>query len=190
MKKTRKQTKRIWDELLSKYVGHTFEKFSREFFEHSSALRWVAMRILLPFAIFYIVVGLLLNESVFDSLFIGLLVFVYSNFLPDLDSLIKITFTDKSSPWHLKYSLLFFAPIYVYYAVSGTANPIYSRKPKCFHSLKVALIFSLFVALVGVIFWRNPLERTVLPIFAFLGFATHLIVDGYIRIPQLNQINK
>jgi hypothetical protein len=181
MEQSRLALKRVWDGLLARFIGHAFDKVTGEFDEHRGLLVWVAKRVLLPVCLFYVVVGLLLGRNFLGPLFAGLLVFVYSNFLPDLDSLIKVS-ERNPSPWHEKYLLLLFAPVFVYYAVSGNARVIHCREPKVFHSLKSLAAYSAFMAVAGFFFWESPLGWSVLPVFAGLGYATHLAVDGYLHL--------
>lgn len=182
MKKTRARLKHVWDNTLEDAVAHSFEKFSGEVSEHGQMLKWVASRILLPFSIFYIIIGFWLKQNIFDSLFLGLIIFIYSNFLPDLDSLIRVTkHKNKLSAWYDKYILLFFAPVFIYYAVSGRAKPIYSLRQKEFHTLKAFAAYMGFIIIVSAIFWGNNLERIAFLLFTALGYTTHLVVDGYIK---------
>jgi hypothetical protein len=36
------------------------------------------------------------------------------------------------------------------------------------------------------VFYSNNVERASLALFGALGFATHLVVDGYVKIPHVN----
>lgn len=179
MKRTKRLLRKKWDGVFSSFVRAEFLKVESEFKEHAALMRWVFLRILVPLAVFYVLAGVLLFEVyMVGSLFLGSLFFVYSNFLPDLDSLMIPTKKRKlSSRWFEKYSLLLFAPIFVYYAASGQAKPIYSTTPKEFHRIKALAIYAIFLFALGFLFWRNPLQHTILPIFGGLGYATHLAVD-------------
>lgn len=179
MKRTKRLLRKKWDETFYDFIKARFYKFESEFAEHASLMKWVALRILAPLAIFYMLAGLLVFEVyLVGSLFLGSLFFVYSNFLPDLDSLIIVTKNKKlSSRWFYRYSLLLFAPLFIYYAVSGHAKPIYADKPKEFHGVDSLITYIVFLFVLGFLFWRNPIQHTILPVFGGLGYLTHLVVD-------------
>lgn len=180
MKRTNTILMKKWDDVFYCLIKATFDKFGSEVSEHAAFMKWVAKRILMPLAVFYVLTGILFFEIyVVGSVFLGALFFIYSNFLPDLDSLMTPTKDKKKlSKWPEKYMLLFFAPVLVYYAVSGQAKQIYTAKGKEFHSVKALITYMAFLFVVGQIFWRNPLQHTILPIFGGLGYLTHLAVDN------------
>ena len=111
------------------------------------------------------------------------MIFIYSNFVPDLDSLLVVSKNtrEKSNALEL-FSLLFLGPLFVYYAISKEAKPIYVKKPKEFHNFRYLLLYSLFLLMIGLLFYDNPLERLALPLFGALGYVTHLSVDGYFKL--------
>ncbi len=188
MKKTRREFKRIWDLKLANLIKATFEKFEGELSEHSTAMSWAVKHVILPASIFYVAAGLLIGKTVLDSLFLGFLVFVYSSFVPDLDSLLVVSKDKNKKPDSLaKFALLFFGPVFVYYAISSEAKPIYVNKAKEFHSTKYLFAYGLFLLVVGLIFYANPVERLALPLFGLLGYMTHLSVDGFLKLPQRNR---
>lgn len=183
LKKTRAKFKKIWDSKLSRLVNATFEKFEAELKEHGKLMKWIFKRVLIPLSILYIVFGLLIQKNVLDSLFLGFLVFIYSGFVPDLDSLLVVaTKKRKETDILEKLGLLFLGPIFVYYAVSGESKPIHAKKPKEFHSIFYLIIYILFLLVIGIIFYGNILERLSLPLFGGLGYATHLALDGYFKL--------
>ncbi len=144
---------------------------------------WMFRHVLLPACIFYVIAGLLFQKNVFDSLFLGLLVFVYSNFVPDWDSLLVVAANKPEGYYPFeKLCLLFFGPLFVYYVVSEEAKPIYAKRPKEFHSLRGLLLYTTFLLIVGLVFYRNGLEQISLPFFGCLGYATHLAVDGCLKL--------
>lgn len=183
VRETRRLIEKKWDKHFKKLVKKTFRKLESEVMEHNTLMKWVALRVLLPLIVFYVVVELLFfNTYIIGSIFLGALFFVYSNFLPDLDSLITVTTRAPPSSLSEKYALLFFAPVLVYYAVSGEAKPIYSRKPKEFHSVKALIAYTIFLLVLGFLFWPNsPLRMTMLPLFGGLGYLAHLVVDGCVK---------
>jgi len=184
VEKTRKKLTAYWDNLISKEIPEyiPLRKIEDEIKEHFEFLKWAFKRIILPIVFFYVLTGWILNVWVFEALFICTLIFFYSNFLPDIDFLIKKTETPKkSSKWYKKYLLLFFAPIYVYYVIIGKAKPIYSAEAKLFHRPKIILIYGIFLLMLGFIFWEEKLKALILPVFGMLGFIFHLMVDGRIK---------
>jgi hypothetical protein len=181
MDKTKTKLNEYWDGMVAKAIPRQskFEHAQNEVVEHFSFIKWASKRILLPLIMFYFVMGLLFNMSFFGSLFISLAIFLYSNFLPDVDLLIKKTnVRNKDSLWYEKYFLLFFSPIVMYYIIDGRAKPLYSLEDRCFHNLKTAFIYGIFLLVIGSIFWPETFKRLMLPLFGMLGFILHLIVDG------------
>jgi len=186
-KNSRSLLKRHWDSRLSRVIKTSFETVEREFFEHGGFVSWFARYIVFPFAIFYVVLGVLLGQNVLASLFISLLVFLYSNFVPDLDTLLTPT-KDASRVRSTRFerlALLFFGPLTIYYLLSKEARPVFAGKPKEFHQLGYLLLYCLFLFLVGLVFWPpNNIRSASLAVFGGLGYASHLFVDGYIRLPK------
>jgi hypothetical protein len=191
MKKTKQRLSDYWDKILLKRIPPyaKFKKVESEIKEHFNFVGWMFKRIIIPSIVFYVVIGLVLNINVFGSLFISLLVFLYSNFLPDLDFLIKNTKNkSKDSLWYEKYSLLFFAPVIMYYIIAGRAKPLYSIENRPFHNFKTVIVYGIFLFIVGSIFWDDTIKRLMLPIFGMLGFIFHLMVDR--KFNETNLENK
>src|SRR3989344_1846857 len=187
MEKTRYKLVEYWDELIGKRIPSyvDFRKMEEEIKEHFTFLKWTFKRIILPLAIFYILAGIFFFKiNVLGSLVIALLIFLYSNFLPDIDFLMKET-KDKNlvSKWYEKYSLLFFAPIIMYYILDGRKKPIYTLKGKYFHNFRTVLIYGVFLFVLGAILWQENIKMIILPLFGMLGFSFHLMVDGRIKNP-------
>ena len=141
-------------------------------------------KILSTIAIFYFMAGVIFFETnVLGSLVIALLVFLYSNFLPDIDFLMKETKNKKlESKWYEKYSLLFFAPVIMYYILDGRKKPLYTTKGKFFHNTKTVIIYGIFLFIVGAILWHDSIKMMILPLFGMLGISFHLMVAGRIKI--------
>ncbi|MBI2106553.1 hypothetical protein HYT57_01080 [Candidatus Woesearchaeota archaeon] len=183
MENTKKKLSIYWDELISKKIPSyvNFQKIEDEIKEHFGFLRWAFKRIVLPIAIAYILAGIFLFKmNVLGSLVIALIVFLYSNFLPDTDFLIKET-KNAESKWYEKYALLFFAPVIMYYILDGRKKPLYTKKGKSFHNYKTVFIWGVFLFIVGAILWQEPIKMAILPIFGMLGFSFHLMIDGRIN---------
>ena len=187
MEKTRSKVIEYWDELIGKKIPSyvEFKKMEEEIKEHFTFLKWTFKRIILPLAIFYAIAGIFFFEiNVLGSLVIALLIFLYSNFLPDIDFLMKEAKDKKLvSKWYEKYSLLFFAPIIMYYILDGRKKPIYTLKGKYFHNFRTVLIYGVFLFVLGAILWQENIKMIILPLFGMLGFSFHLMVDGRIKNP-------
>jgi len=188
MEKTRKRLEEYWDEIISKKIPSyaTFKKMNEEIIEHLDFIRWVFKRITLPMVVFYVAVGLILGMDIFGSIFLSTLLFFYSNLLPDVDALFQKT-EDKmlDSLWYEKYSLLFFAPMMIYYIISGRARPLYSTEEKTFHNNKTIVIYGTFLFIIGSIFWMDTVKRVMFPLFGMLGFTTHLLIDRKFYINRI-----
>lgn len=182
MKKTRNKLTIYWDNVISKkipeYVG--LEKIESEFKEHFAFLKWAFKRIILPLAAFYLLAGIFSGINLLGSLLLGMAVFLYSNFLPDTDFLIKVA-TKKESGKYEKYLLLFFAPFYIYYILDGKVKPLYTTRAKCFHNVRTLLIYGTFLFVLGFMLWTDSLKAGMLSFFGMLGFTFHLMVDGRVK---------
>jgi len=184
MENTRKKLSIYWDELISKKIPSyvNFQKIEEEIKEHFGFLKWAFKRIVLPIVVAYILAGIFLfKTNVLGSLVIALIVFLYSNFLPDTDFLMKEKNSNIESKWYEKYALLFFAPVIIYYILDGRKKPFYTKKGKFFHNYKTVLIWGIFLFILGSILWQEPIKMAILPIFGMLGFSFHLIIDGRIN---------
>lgn len=183
MQKTRTLLRQKWDAKLALFVKTSFERFEEEISEHGHFIKWVFKYVIVPLCIFFLLAGFFFQENMMGSLFIGLLIFLYSNFVPDLDSLLTPTGNREKTRHNRfeKYGLLFAGPLFLYYLLSGEAKPVFVPKAKEFHQTRYLLFYTAFLLLVGLIFWQHPLKNLVLPIFGFLGYATHLFVDGYFK---------
>ncbi len=180
MEKTREKLSVYWDRIISKAIPHhtKFSDFEKELKEHFNFIDWAFKRIILPILIFYIGASLILKTNIFGPIFTFLIIFLYSNFLPDIDFLIRKTSNKKTeSLWYDRYFFLFFAPIVIYYIIGGRAKPLYSTKERSFHNLKTAFIYGIFLFILGTIFWQETHTRITLPILGMLGFILHLAVD-------------
>jgi len=188
MEKTKKRLEEYWDEIISKKIPSyvTFKKMNEEVIEHLDFIRWVFKRIILPMVMFYVAAGLILRMDILGSIFLSTLLFFYSNLLPDVDALFQKT-EDKmlDSLWYEKYSLLFFAPMMIYYIISGRARPLYSTEEKTFHNYKTVVIYGAFLFIIGSIFWMDTVKRVMFPLFGMLGFTTHLLIDRKLYVNRI-----
>ncbi|MDO8634023.1 MAG: hypothetical protein Q7K34_01890, partial [archaeon] len=157
-----------------------------ELAEHSGFIRWSFKRIILPLAIFYVAAGFLLGEHVLGSLLMGIVVFLYANFLPDLDTFFPHA-NDKSNKVSAvrKRIALFFAPLIIYYILSGKQKSWDLGKDKPFHNTRALLEFSVFLFILGSLLYFSFLKAFFFTLFGFCGYCIHLIIDGRIIIIKL-----
>ena len=160
-----------------------FHKVEDELREHYNLIIWAWKSFLLPLIILYFVLGIIFHNHILGSLFLSLLVFFYSNFIPDADILVsRPQKNEKESMWYELYFLLCFAPIFLYYVMKGRANPLYSIKPRPFHHLVVIFVWGFFLLIISSLFWPDDmLNKMMFPIFGMAGFSFHLMVDGILN---------
>jgi hypothetical protein len=160
-------------------------RIKEETSEHVEVMFSVFKFTVLPISIVYLLGQLLiLKENAFDSMLLGMLVFFYSNFLPDLTYVFRKqgTGTDTDLPWYKKYALLLLAPIFILILFSNTQ--ISWKTFENFHNLKSLTIYGAFLFLLGSIaFGGLPIsvgqvtEMLSLPLYGAIGYLTHLRVD-------------
>jgi len=161
-----------------------------ETFQHlyllTRAFKWVV----LPASLVYVCLDFyLFGQNALDSMFLGMLIFVYSNFLPDLPSIYRRRkiYSDTGAmtedlSWYKKYALLLFAPLFIGAFLVGIRlkwNTI-----ETFHNLKSLIVYGAFLFTLGVFaFGYIPVsigditEIISLPIYGLSGYLTHLKVD-------------
>ncbi|MEM2888182.1 MAG: hypothetical protein QXR42_01720 [Candidatus Bathyarchaeia archaeon] len=159
----------------------------KETVEHLRMLSKVFKFIILPMVILYgFALFYYFGENPINSLVWNVLIFLYSNFLPDLPSA-YINRKNKGEiepiKWHKKYALLLFAPVFIWLLFSGVF--LRWRTTETFHNFRSLTVYSLFLIGLGfVIFGNFPLSIGNLPkilslsLFGSLGYLTHLKVDG------------
>ena len=183
MRKTKKKLESYWDNLIYQHLPPVakFKKVNEEFIEHFSFVQWTLKRIILPVAVFYIIMGVIFKVNIFGVLLTSILIFFYSNFLPDIDILFKKTKRKYlDSPWYEKCAVLFFAPVIFYDILMGRQRQLYSLNSRPFHNFKSVVIYGLFLFVVASVFWPDLLRRSVFTLFGMLGYIIHLAVDwGY-----------
>lgn len=159
-----------------------------ELAEHSGFIAWGFKRILLPLAIFYVVAGFLLGEHVLGSLLMGIVVFLYANFLPDLDAFFQHP-SDKNKEVSAvrKRIALFFAPIIIYYILSKGQKHWDLGKDKPFHNTRALLEFSWFLFFFGTLLYFSFLKAFFFMLFGFCGYCIHLIIDDKISIIKIKR---
>jgi len=142
--------------------------------------------IILPFSTIYLFGDLFfLKENALDSMLWGMLIFFYSNFLPDLTGIYRGGDEKKGIgdlPWHKKYAILLFAPIFILLLLSNFQ--LGWKTTETFHNFKSLTIYGGFLLLCGFIFFGGfPIslgqitEMLVLPLYGAIGYLAHLRVD-------------
>lgn len=179
MKKIKKHIKRYVLALTPEKILHIFEKLFGEAEEHFGFIVWTVKRIILPLAIFYIILGLFNEVNILGSLALSFFVFLYSSFLPDLD-LVLMNKKGKTPKWHDKIALLWLGPLYLLYIFDK--KKWLSTPSREFHNLKALISYGIFLAVVGILFYfDSPIKILVLVSFGAIGYAAHLAVDGCLR---------
>ncbi len=161
-----------------------------ETFEHVHLLTKVFKRIVLPLSILYVcAIFCFFGQNALDSMFVGILLFFYSNFLPDLPAIfrrkvyrdVRDTFY-KDLPRYKKFALLLFAPFFIALVFCGVK--IKWKTTETFHNFKSLAIYGAFLFVPSfLVFAAFPIsfggiiEALCVPFYAVLGYLTHLKVD-------------
>jgi hypothetical protein len=124
------------------------------------------------------------RENTLDSMLWGILVFVYSSFLPDLPSIYrkgKNNGTAEDLPWYKKYALLLFAPLFIWLLISGTR--LKWSTTETFHNFRSVAVYCGFLLLFGSLFTQFPFtivdmtELVSIPLYGLVGYLSHLKAD-------------
>jgi len=153
--------------------------------EHVNMLIKVFGFVVLPASIFYVCLNyFFFRENALDSMLWGMLIFVYSSFLPDLPSIYrgkKNVRRAEELPWYKKYALLLVAPLFIGALFTGTR--LRWSTNETFHNLKSLTIYEAFLFVLGFIFATLPISVSdiakivSLPLYGLIGYLTHLKVD-------------
>jgi len=161
-----------------------------ETFQHLHFLIKVFKWVVLPASFLYVYLDFcFFGQNALDSMFLGILVFVYSTFLPDLPSIYrsrkacsKTGGTTEDSPWYEKYALLLFAPLFIGAFFLGTR--LRCKTAETFHNFRSLFVYATFLLTLGFFaFGDFPIsigditEILSLPIYGLIGYLTHLRVD-------------
>lgn len=193
MQNTKKRLHEYWDELIYSKLPPAahFTKVHDEVKEHYFLIALTWKRVILPLVVFYVVMSFVFDTYIAGSLFLSLLIFIYGNFIPDSDIFIKTTGEEKESLWYEKYFILCFAPVFLYYILKGEASPVYSREQRPFHNLRAVFIWTVFLYIIGSLFWPDILlKRIMFAVFGSAGFLFHLSVDGVIKFLRFLHVVK
>jgi len=158
----------------------------KETSEHFHLLTEVLKWIIFPLSLFYVFLAFfVLGVNPIDSMLGGLLIFIYSNFLPDLPAIFSKQKTMEHSstlPWYKKYALLVFAPLFVWLTFSNI--PLTWKTTESFHNFKSLSIYTIFLFLCGLLVLGglpisvgDIIESLFLSLCGLLGYLTHLKVD-------------
>jgi len=161
-----------------------------ETFQHlyllTRAFKWVV----LPASLVYVCLDFyLFGQNALDSMFLGMLIFVYSSFLPDLPSIFRrrkiysnTGAMTENLLWYKKYALLLLAPLFIGAFLLGIR--LKWKTTETFHNLKSLIVYGAFLLTLGVcVFGIFPIsigditEIVSLPIYGLAGYLTHLKVD-------------
>jgi hypothetical protein len=163
-----------------------FWRMEEETSEHVHMLVKMFKYVVLPASLFYVCADFVFfKENALDSMFWGILMFLYSNFLPDLPSIFRRGKREGQSenlPWYKKYSILLFAPVFIWLLFSGIR--IGWKTAENFHNFKSLTVFGVFLFLLGFFaFGKFPVdfgdmtEVFSLPVYGLMGYLCHLKVD-------------
>ncbi len=155
--------------------------------QHVGLLIKVFKWVVLPVSLLYICADFyFFRQNAVDSVFLGVLIFVYSNFLPDLPSIYRrrkiYRVTTEDLPWYKKYALLLFAPLFIGAFFLGMR--LRWKTTETFHNFKSVAIYVVFLLSVGFFaFGVFPIsigeitEILSLSLYGMIGYLTHLKVD-------------
>lgn len=153
--------------------------------EHVKTLIKMFKYVVLPLSLFYVLSDFFLfGENAVDSMLWGVLIFIYSSFLPDLPSICRKqrnNGTKKDLAWYKKYALLLFAPLFIWALFSGIR--LKWETYETFHNFKSLTIYAGFLCALGFVFMYPPFtvadlaELVSVPLYGVIGYLSHLKVD-------------
>lgn len=163
-----------------------------ETLQHVTPLIRLFKWVVLPASLFYVCANYyFFGANTLDSMFFGIFIFIYSNFLPDLASMFKsrISYdTTEDLTWYKKYALLLFAPLFILAFFCGIK--LGWKTNETFHNFKSLMIYGAFLLILNFfVFVDFPLtigdipEILSLPFYGLGGYLTHLKVDLYFYSP-------
>ena len=156
-------------------LGYMEEETSEHFHLLAKVLKWLVF----PASVLYVFIGFwYFWENVLDSVFWGLVLFFYSNFLPDLPAVFcryQNKHVREPLPWYTRYALLLFAPLFVWLVFSDISMPW--RPLDTFHNIKALSVYTLFLLLISVAVFGSSIETWVFPLYGVTGYLVHLKAD-------------
>jgi hypothetical protein len=163
----------------------SFLRMEEETSEHVSMLVKVFEFVVFPASLFYVCSNFFFfRENAVDSMFWGIMIFIYANFLPDLPSIFrkKENATKADLPWYKKYLLLLLAPIFVWLLFSGIRFGW--KTTETFHNFRSLAVFEVFLLAMGFLAFSSfPIgigdltETLSVPLYGMIGYLAHLKVD-------------
>ena len=162
-----------------------------ETFEHVNLLTKVFTRTVLLLGIIYsATIFVFFGRFPLGSLLLGMLMFFYSNFVPDLPAIFRIKkscpkerdfLNDKFSKIK-SYALLLFIPMFIFLIFCGKKTKW--KTSETYHNFKSLAIYGTFITILGVfilIVFQNStvaiIEVIWVLLLSLLGYLTHLKVD-------------
>lgn len=160
-------------------------QIEEETYEHVHVL-CIMLCLILPASLLYLFTDFyIFRENALDSILGGLLIFFYSNFLPDLPSIYRRKKENrkvKELAWYKKYSLLLFAPLIVGAFYSGIR--LRWKTAETYHNFKSLMIFGAFLFFLSLFTFGDLsisigdiTEIVSFPLYGVIGYLTHLKVD-------------
>ena len=160
-----------------------------ETIQHVDLLIKVFKWVVLPASLLYVCSDFyFFRQNALDSMLLGILIFVYSNFLPDLPSIYRrriyrdIGVTTEDLPWYKKYAILLFAPLFIGAFFLGIR--LRWKTTETFHNFKSLIVYGMFLFTLSFFaFGDFPIsigditEILSLPFYGLMGYLTHLKVD-------------
>ncbi len=153
--------------------------------QHLPLMMKVFKRLVLPASFLYVFMAFcFFRENVLDSMLLGMLIFFYSSFLPDLPSIYreKDKRNNEDLFWEEKFALLLFAPIFIAAFFCGIGSKW--KTAETFHNFKSLTVYAAFLFVLGFFaFGDFPIsigdvtEVLSLPFYGLIGYLTHLKVD-------------
>lgn len=134
-----------------------------------------------------------LEINALDSILLANLMFFYSNFVPDLPAIfrrkvyrdIRDTFFEDLQV-HKKYALLLLVPIFILILFCG--RKIKWKTTETFHNFKSLAIYGIFLFILNFLILLafpisigSTIEVIWVPLFALLGYLTHLKSINYFK---------
>ena len=156
-----------------RYLKLSVKKLDAELKEHVPFILWLIKRVIIPILPPLVIINLFLGIELIPAVLLGIIPFIYGNFAPDFDVLMKFSMR-KNSPTYKKLFVLFLGPIYLYYYIFEFSRPIYTNKRREFHTLRYAIYYFIFLFFLGLLIF-NFMEIYKTFIFSFLGLTGYLI---------------
>ncbi|MGQ9538441.1 MAG: hypothetical protein ACUVTE_02505 [Candidatus Bathycorpusculaceae bacterium] len=126
-------------------------RMKEETLEHVRSSVRVFKHVILPLSLLYVfVLFYFFGENVLDSMFWGIWVFFYSNFLPDFPFIYRKKTGDAKTedlPCYKKYAILLLAPLLVWILFSGMQ--LNWRTAETYHNFKSLMVYGIFLCVVG-----------------------------------------